>query len=271
MNSKENPFFNMINRKSVGLRLRSAREHSQLSRDQVVAKREAGVSRTTLQQWETGVTEPSMEAIARLAVIYKTDPKEIIFGKDDETEKAQNNDNAVLREPAAGTYDLKTDAVRRGHMVASDDGQSQAIAGKEYAVVPLYDVRAAAGHGAVVGKEQATGTVTFKRQWIHQELHANPSDLCLINVDGESMEPTLRHGDMILLDRRKAQVVPYDGIYVIRMEESLLVKRLQRLPDNKVNATSDNPAYGSFILSLGDQNDEDFAIIGRVVWSGRCM
>lgn len=266
MNPKDNPFTNMINRKSVGLRLRSAREHSQLSRDQVVAKREVGVSRTTLQQWETGVTEPSMEAIARLAAIYRTSAKEIIFGKDDETEQTQNNDSAALREPT-GTYDLSTDNTSQSAVVPSGIYREQS---NEYALVPLYDVRAAAGHGAVIEQEQVTGTVMFKHQWIKRDLRANPSDLCLIHVDGESMDPTLQHGDMILLDRRRAEVVPRDGIYVLRVEESLLVKRLQRLPDHKVNATSDNPAYGSFTLSLNAQN-EDFTIIGRVIWISRCI
>jgi len=138
----------------------------------------------------------------------------------------------------------------------------------EYALVPLYDVRAAAGHGAVVEDEQVTDSLAFKRQWIHQELNANPNDLYLIYVDGESMEPTLRPGDIILVDRRSAQSVPRDGIYVLRMDGSLLVKRLQRLPGRQVKVTSDNTAYEPYTLGLDDTSD-DLAIIGRVVWAGR--
>lgn len=140
----------------------------------------------------------------------------------------------------------------------------------EYALVPLYDVRAAAGHGAVVEEEQIIDSLAFKRQWIQQELHASPGDLYLIYVDGESMEPTLRPGDVILVDRRSAQAVPRDGIYVLRMDGSLLVKRLQRLPGRQVKVTSDNPAYEPFNLSL-ETPGEDLAIVGRVVWTGRRM
>ncbi|WP_275100104.1 S24 family peptidase [Sedimenticola hydrogenitrophicus] len=141
---------------------------------------------------------------------------------------------------------------------------------EEYALVPLYDVRAAAGHGAVVEEEQIIDSLAFKRQWIQQELHASPGDLYLIYVDGESMEPTLRPGDVILVDRRSAQAVPRDGIYVLRMDGSLLVKRLQRLPGRQVKVTSDNPAYEPFNLSL-EAPGEDLAIVGRVVWTGRRM
>lgn len=140
----------------------------------------------------------------------------------------------------------------------------------EYDLVPLYDVRAAAGHGAVVEDEQVIDSLAFKRQWIQQELHASPGDLYLIYVDGESMEPTLRPGDVILVDRRSAEAVPRDGIYVLRMDGSLLVKRVQRLPGRQVKVTSDNPAYEPFNLSL-ETPGEDLAIVGRVVWAGRRM
>lgn len=140
--------------------------------------------------------------------------------------------------------------------------------GGEYALVPLYDVRAAAGYGAELAGEQVTDALAFSRKWIHQELHASPADLYLIYVDGESMEPTLRAGDVILVDRRDGAAIPCDGIYVLRMDGALLVKRLQRLPGRRIRVVSDNPAYAPIDLSLNSPG-EDLAVIGRVVWSGR--
>ncbi|WP_241085759.1 S24 family peptidase [Candidatus Vondammii sp. HM_W22] len=131
-------------------------------------------------------------------------------------------------------------------------------------------MRAAAGHGAVVEEERIIDLLAFKRQWVRQELNANPDDFYLIYVDGESMEPTLCSKDVILVDRRSAQEVPRDGIYVLRIDGGLLVKRLQRLPGHQVKVTSDNPAYDPFNISL-ETRDEDLAIIGRVIWTGRRM
>lgn len=139
----------------------------------------------------------------------------------------------------------------------------------DYVSIPLYDIQASAGHGALVDAEQVVDFLHFKQDWIRAELRAKPADLYLICVDGESMEPTLRTGDIILIDHRD-QGVARDGIYVMRMDGALLVKRLQRKPGGLLRVSSDNQAYEPFDISLGNERD-DLAVVGRVVWSGRRM
>lgn len=230
----------------------------------------AGITYPTISRWKDGSSDPKLSNIKALADAAAVNLEWLATGEGPMAKQARTSDGTLLQE-SAGVYDIDPDAARNQHAtIHGDDGKIQSIAIQEYVVVPSYDVRTLAENEAVVEQEQRTGALIFRRQWICQELRANPSDLCLIDVDGESMEPTLRTGDMILLDRRKARVVPCDGIYVLRMRESLIVKRLQKLPGNKAKVTSDNPAYGEFFLSLDAQNEE-LSIIGRVVWSGRRM
>ena len=134
--------------------------------------------------------------------------------------------------------------------------------------IPLYDVKVAAGVGSVVEAENVVDFLSFKQEWIRAELRANPADLYLVHVDGESMEPTLRPGDVILIDHRD-QSVSRDGVYVLRMDGALLVKRLQRKPGGLIKVSSDNQSYDSF--EVNPKEFSDFAVIGRVVWSGRRM
>lgn len=217
--------------------------HIRGQKSQATFARDLGVHKNTLGGYERGERKPDSEFLA-----------------------------ALMRAGYSANWLLTGD----GPMLLADADPPGCgvVPGKEltgdYALVPLYDVRAAAGHGAAVEHERVADVLVFKREWIHQELHANPADLYLIHVDGESMEPTLRPGDVILVDRRNAQAVPRDGIYVLRMDGSLLVKRLQRLPGRLVKVSSDNPAYEPFDLRL-DAPGEDLAIIGRVVWAGRRM
>lgn len=136
-----------------------------------------------------------------------------------------------------------------------------------YVLLPLYGVQGGAGDGTMVDTEEVEDLLAFKREWITRELRSTPDDLSLIYVRGESMVPTLSPGDVILIERSHGAAVS-DGIYVIRMGEALLVKRLQFLPEGELMVTSDNPAYQPFRVSLKEHGD-DFAIIGRVVWAGR--
>lgn len=137
-----------------------------------------------------------------------------------------------------------------------------------YVAIPLYnDVRASAGYGAVNGIERADDALMFKEDWIKFELGARPQDLCLIRVHGDSMEPTLRAGDVILVDHSACRP-DREGIYILRMGEMLIVKRLQAVPGGQVRVISDNPAFDSRVLKLADIG-VDVDIVGRVVWSGR--
>jgi len=137
----------------------------------------------------------------------------------------------------------------------------------EYARVPLYDVHASAGGGAFVAEEAVKDVLVFRKEWIANELRASVKDLAVIFVEGDSMTPTLNPGDILLVHKHNDEALK-DGIYVIRLEDTLLVKRLQRLPGARLQVSSDNPAYSVFNVNL-THTDTDFAIIGRVVWAGK--
>ena len=228
----------MVTKEEVGNRIRIARK--ELGWSQKALSEKSEIPLPSLKDYEGGKRMPGGEAIASFCAVG-INPAWLL-----------TNDGQMLINNAQ-----------------ADEHEAKAL-GDEYALLPLYDVRAAAGHGAVIEHEQVIDWLAFKKEWLHRELHANASDLYLIEVDGESMEPTLRPGDIILVDRRDASTLPRDGVYVIRMDSTLLVKRLQRLPGGQVRVSSDNQAYEPFVIEL-DKMDDQTSIIGRVVWSGRRM
>ena len=108
----------------------------------------------------------------------------------------------------------------------------------------------------------------FKEDWIRFELGTRPEDLRLIRVSGDSMEPTLRSGDVILIDH-SATRPDREGIYILRMDGMLLVKRVQAMPGGILNISSDNAAFAPWQLTRADLEGSDVCIVGRVVWAGR--
>lgn len=135
----------------------------------------------------------------------------------------------------------------------------------ELAYVPYYnEVEASGGPGAIPANEHTPEFLAFRRRWIKQELGAKIEDLAVIRMVGDSMEPTLKTGDVLLLDAHAA-LHQGDGIYVIRRRERLQVKRLQFLAD-KILIRSDNPHWEPEEV---DEDSPDFVLAGRVVWVGR--
>jgi phage repressor protein C with HTH and peptisase S24 domain len=129
--------------------------------------------------------------------------------------------------------------------------------------VPRLAVRASAGPGALAESEAAAGLLGFDAKFMRR-LTANPAALSAIRVEGDSMVPTLADGDDILVDRSPAPL--RDGIYVLRIDGALNVKRLAINPaPGRVAIRSDNPAYPGW----PDCDLSTIDVIGRVVWVGR--
>ena len=136
----------------------------------------------------------------------------------------------------------------------------------EFVQVPRYDIRASAGAGALVDQENVLDYMAFRVDWLHNVLGLNAKRLALIDVDGDSMAPTLTHGDMILVDTAEGNGVR-DGIHVINLCGRLLVKRLRPRLDRSIEVISDNVHYGSELVPATQL--EQLKVVGRVVWQGR--
>ena len=142
------------------------------------------------------------------------------------------------------------------------------ITGTETIFIPFYDLHTLTGSNEVGGEIQALPQhLAFQSAWLRDKTGLNHEDLLLVTVVSDAMEPTLKQGDVALVNRAKAHV-PDDGLYVLLMDGTMLVKRLRKRPGRKVQVISDNEAYGSFDLDLADP-PKDMSIMGRVVWFGR--
>jgi hypothetical protein len=132
--------------------------------------------------------------------------------------------------------------------------------------VPRLDVGASAGPGSLDAEESRLGRIGFDPQWLRRLGVGDRGALSVIRVQGDSMAPTLSDGDEILVDRADAAERLRDGIYVLRIEESLVVKRLALSPaGRRVSVRSDNDAYPSW----PDCDPATIDLVGRVVWMGR--
>lgn len=130
--------------------------------------------------------------------------------------------------------------------------------------VPRLRLGASAGAGAHADKEEREGQIVFETKWL-KKLASTPRALSIIQVSGDSMTPALGDGDDIMVDRGDGADRLRDGIYVIRMDDQLMVKRIVLRPGHRLSVLSDNPAHQSW----PDLDPDTVSIVGRVVWAGR--
>lgn len=134
--------------------------------------------------------------------------------------------------------------------------------------VPRRPVEASAGGGSLVDEEASVGGLWFDRKFLRALSEAEPGDYSIISVAGDSMAPTLQHGDDLLVDQSQQGRRVRDGIYVLRRDDSLIVKRLALgIASGTVTIASDNNAYPTW----RDCPLASITIVGRVLWVGHAL
>jgi hypothetical protein len=131
--------------------------------------------------------------------------------------------------------------------------------------VPRLALGASAGGGTLDDDERASGAMAFDARWL-RHLGVRPQRVSIIRVDGESMAPTLNDGDDIMVDHDDDAGRLRDGVYVLRLDAVLMVKRIAMGPlRGRFSVVSDNPHYPDW----ADIDPALVDIVGRVVWTGR--
>lgn len=147
---------------------------------------------------------------------------------------------------------------------AKQSAADKADAWDSFALVPVYDVQASAGHGSLVESELQTGQLAFKKSWI-KEKGLQIGHLAIITAKGDSMEHTICDGDTLLVDTRVDRIID-DSIYIVQADHHLIVKRLQQDFDGSVFVISDNSRYEK--RHLNPEQAKNLKIAGRVCWYG---
>lgn len=130
----------------------------------------------------------------------------------------------------------------------------------EIVQLPFYkSIRASAGDGLDMDEEKDVVHIPVPKKFIQDQLFASPSDLYLTWSWGDSMYPTLKNRSIVIVN--KSMTRPLEGVFLIRIDDSLLVKRLEERQEG-LKVISDNKIYEEYIV---DPKGKSFKVLGRVV------
>ncbi len=127
--------------------------------------------------------------------------------------------------------------------------------------VPVYDVRASAGRGLTPeGYVAILEEIEIEERYLRDVLKVRPENALIITVDGDSMEPTFRNNDVVIIDVSRNSF-SVDGLYVLTFDDTLLVKRLSRTitADHLLIISDNKDKYPAHELPI-----DRLRVIGRV-------
>lgn len=137
----------------------------------------------------------------------------------------------------------------------------------DFALVPRLDVQASAGNGRLTIHEEPLEYLAFQADWLRRR-GVNPSAARILTAKGDSMEETIRDGDVLLVDTSIDRVRD-NSIYVVVYGDMVLVKRIHGRINGSLQLISDNPRYPAEEVSAGEVDQLNIA--GRVMWFGRSI
>ncbi|MBW8638951.1 hypothetical protein K1W69_17275 [Hoeflea sp. WL0058] len=203
-----------------------------------------GVGQTTLDNYRSGKTQPKTLEYSRLI-----DARGLAIA------------NYFDNERAAIGKRLKETLDGNKRSLSKTDNSERSVA------VARYAVQASAGGGSVVLAEEVSDYFRVGRAWLERYVPRG-ARTGIIEARGDSMEPTIRDGDILLLNFEiNRQDVANGGVFVISIDGHLYVKRLQILLDGSIKILSDNKNYDPETVDR-EYADEKMMVHARVVWAG---
>jgi phage repressor protein C with HTH and peptisase S24 domain len=193
----------------------------------VALAKAVGVSDNAIYKWLSGRGQPSVANLVALARAARVSIEWLATG-----EESRQSAQAITR------------AVEHG----------------DFIFMPRNRIRFSSGRDRILRSDQVVDSIAFRAEWVKRRLSTESRDLLLIEVVGDSMAPTVEDSDLILADLAEPRF-RQDGIYLLRHDSGLAVKRIQRRPDGKLLVRSDNPKYEAMVVST-------VSVIGRVIWIG---
>lgn len=132
----------------------------------------------------------------------------------------------------------------------------------DYVGIPISNGEISAG-GGLEPDNSFNFKLLFRRDWLSRK--GSPADMSMIRVSGNSMEPTIQHGDVALIHHTINYIDAPGAIYAISVDGQISLKRLQLVNQTgQIKIISDNKDYDV------DYADPEILVInGKALWVGR--
>ena len=132
-----------------------------------------------------------------------------------------------------------------------------------FVTVPRVEARLAAGAGSFDTSQAVVGRYSFRVDWLKTK--GSPDHMVLMGITGDSMEPFIKDGDMVLIDQFQRDILP-GHLYAVRIGEGIVIKQIDWGPHKLVLKSFNRSLYPPMEVDIRGDNGDAVQIIGRVLW-----
>lgn len=224
----------------IGKRLVELRKERHLNQIQAAAT--LGINNRTYQNYEYGFSKPNTENLKKIIDYYGCSYHWFLTGQGERfsTEGGPSLSDFTIIPPQP---DFPVD---------------------DFVFIRQVNGKISAG-GGMMPDDTADMLCAFRKDWVKRK-GGKPDRMSLIKVDGDSMEPTLMAGDLVLVDHSRTVVTPQGGIYALSIDDEIMIKRVQPVYPDKLLVISDNKQYPAQEIAT-----ENVRVNGKIIWYGREM
>ena len=236
-----------MTKKEIGQILKKLRERCGMSRDQVASILQKSVK--TIGHWESGYAMPDANMLFLLCSVYEADINEAFGFGPSEKEISSDETAHIKKYRVLDTHGKKV----VDHVLNDEYDRMTHIESREekghITYISLYDLAASAGTGEPLGDTYYTTKIEIPTEQVPEDAH------CCLRVNGDSMEPAYKDGDIVFIQRLEESVREGEiGIFSLNGEGYM--KRLGRK-----DLESLNPKYPPIPIREFD----DLRCFGRVL------
>jgi len=227
----------IVNREIFGKNLRVVRKFLRLTQTQFAEP--LGITGVYVSDIERGGSTPSEPVMRQMELKYRVNRNFLETGKGE-----------MFSQQPVGRQDNR---------------QDETPLGGEYIRVPLYNAVAQGGPGSINGYEEVESYLSFSQEYAKIQFGNSGLGLASLRASGDSMSPYIVPGDVMIVDVSDRSLTKDGAAYILQIDETTVVKRMQRLSRETIRIASDNPTGWSRDIHLSDLSGEGIAIAGRVV------
>lgn len=188
----------------------------------------------------------------------------LLTGKDPiykgEVDKRAGREENAPGAPGVVTYEDETEPAQQPHIDIPQWPHPDAVS---FHYVPMATAKLCAGGGMFVLSEDVSDYYAFRKNWL-KRISTSPKNVVLMEVQGNSMAPTILDKDTVMIDTGRLEII--EGmIYAIRLDQTIMIKRLTHRPGGIINVISDNKEE----FETYQANRKDVHIIGQIIFFSR--